>query len=399
IDELTKKISHAQNELEKLRNEENRLQNMALEIENLYENINTISYLRTISNDHWDKLNKLTHVVKQLIRDYLQLNTESNIFNQNITDPYRESKATLFGDIHRVRRYFYYVTKHLHLLSYLDRRTVDLAISEVRKSYDDDGNALINIQNYLRTFCLQNIMDNAETIKRKQLKETVRKQQPVLHDCEETFKLHQEHYQLVTKEVNRELSNGTNTRNIFKKIRRWIKSLDDTNNKKSKYRKECESQKAAEELQISEHKLILRRNIYLDLTTKIQNNRSQIENLEKFLNLNLEEEHKKLIVKYGRGLLLYGPPGTGKSELLKRVAVYAGITMVTQPLAAGELNRPYIGETEKLLIDIMCRANTIPYLICAMTIDEIDGLVPKRDNNAQQSKVDGISVLLSHIIR
>ncbi|CAF1331648.1 unnamed protein product [Didymodactylos carnosus] len=45
----------------------------------------------------------------------------------------------------------------------------------------------------------------------------------------------------------------------------------------------------------------------------------------------------------------------------------------------------------------MCPANTIPYLICAITIDEIDGLVLKRDNNAQQSKVDGISVLLSHI--
>jgi hypothetical protein len=71
--------------------------------------------------------------------------------------------------------------------------------------------------------------------------------------------------------------------------------------------------------------------------------------------------------------------------------------MTTVPLAAGELNRPYVGETEKLLIDIMYRANTIPHLICAMTIDEIDGLVPKRDNNAQQSKVDGISVLLSHI--
>ena len=71
--------------------------------------------------------------------------------------------------------------------------------------------------------------------------------------------------------------------------------------------------------------------------------------------------------------------------------------MITQPLSAGELNRPYVGETEKLLVDIMSRAHTIPYLICAMTIDEIDGLVPKRDNNAQQSKVDGISVLLSHI--
>ncbi|CAF4473662.1 unnamed protein product [Didymodactylos carnosus] len=37
------------------------------------------------------------------------------------------------------------------------------------------------------------------------------------------------------------------------------------------------------------------------------------------------------------------------------------------------------------------------HLICAMTIDEIDGLVPKRDSKAQQSKDDGISVLLSHI--
>jgi hypothetical protein len=71
--------------------------------------------------------------------------------------------------------------------------------------------------------------------------------------------------------------------------------------------------------------------------------------------------------------------------------------MLTAPLSAGELNRPNVGETEKLLADIMNRANTIPYLICAMTIDEIDGLVPKRDNNAQQFKVDGISVLLSHI--
>ncbi|CAF4461952.1 unnamed protein product, partial [Didymodactylos carnosus] len=73
------------------------------------------------------------------------------------------------------------------------------------------------------------------------------------------------------------------------------------------------------------------------------------------------------------------------------------ITMLTQPLAAGELNRPYVGETEKLLVDIMYLANTVPFLICAMTIDEVDGLVLKRDNNAQQGKVDGISVLLSHI--
>lgn len=83
--------------------------------------------------------------------------------------------------------------------------------------------------------------------------------------------------------------------------------------------------------------------------------------------------------------------------MLKRAAVFAGITTTTSPLAAGELNRPLVGETERLLVDIMQRSNMLSFLICAMIIDEIDGLVPKRDNNAQQSKVDGISVLLSHI--
>ncbi|CAF1326844.1 unnamed protein product, partial [Rotaria sordida] len=86
-----------------------------------------------------------------------------------------------------------------------------------------------------------------------------------------------------------------------------------------------------------------------------------------------------------------------KSELLKRAAIFTSITMTITPLAASKLNRSYVGETERLLIDIMHHSNTILYLICAMTIDEIDGLVPKRNNVAQQSKVNGISVLLSHI--
>ncbi|CAF1220450.1 unnamed protein product, partial [Didymodactylos carnosus] len=132
--------------------------------------------------------------------------------------------------------------------------------------------------------------------------------------------------------------------------------------------------------------------LYADSVAKSNNIKKQIESLEKLKQLKLEDQQKKLIIKYDRGPLLYG-----KSELPKRVAVYAGITMITQPLTAGELNRPYVGETERLLVDIMSRVKDIPYLICAMTIDEIDGLVPKRDNNAQQGKIDGISVLLSHI--
>ena len=175
----------------------------------------------------------------------------------------------------------------------------------------------------------------------------------------------------------------------------WMKLHEEAGKLRSDYKKEKQEAQALLDRAFADftkhdqaHRLV---------STKIAEINAQIKDLRAYLDLDLAEQHRKLIVKYGRGLLLYGPPGTGKSEILKRAAIFAGITMTTTPLAAGELNRPYVGETERLLVDIMYRANTIPYLICAMTIDEIDGLVPKRDNNAQQSKVDGISVLLSHI--
>ncbi|UJR08366.1 hypothetical protein I4U23_012637 [Adineta vaga] len=160
---------------------------------------------------------------------------------------------------------------------------------------------------------------------------------------------------------------------------------------------EAEKRKLENELNGKRDDFAVKDNKYAEILKKLTNLDMQIRDLDAFLNLNLVDEHRKLKVKYGRGLLLYGPPGTGKSELLKCAAAFSGITTITIPLAAGELNRPLVGETEKLLVDIMHRSNTIPYLITTMIIDEIDGLVPKRDNNAQQSKVDGISVLLSHI--
>ncbi len=90
-----------------------------------------------------------------MIKDYVQLNAASHTFNST-TNPYENSKATLIGDIHRVRRYFHHVTNTIKHISYLGRRAVDVAIDEIRVTYDDDGNVLNNIHAYLRTFCLQN---------------------------------------------------------------------------------------------------------------------------------------------------------------------------------------------------------------------------------------------------
>jgi transitional endoplasmic reticulum ATPase len=71
--------------------------------------------------------------------------------------------------------------------------------------------------------------------------------------------------------------------------------------------------------------------------------------------------------------------------------------MVGPPLAAGELNRPYVGESERVLVALCTRCNRIPYAMCCISIDEIDSLAPKRDDDSSEGKIDKISVLLSLI--
>lgn len=43
------------------------------------------------------------------------------------------------------------------------------------------------------------------------------------------------------------------------------------------------------------------------------------------------------------------------------------------------------------------RAKLTPYMWCCVAIDEIDGLVPKRDEKQGNSKIDGLAMLLSVI--
>ena len=98
-----------------------------------------------------------------------------------------------------------------------------------------------------------------------------------------------------------------------------------------------------------------------------------------------------------RGMLLYGPPGTGKTVLTDILPSKIGLTPISYPLCASEVNRSLVGQTEKLLLELVSRAKKIPYLLCCLAIDEIDGLAPKRDGNSSQHKVDALAVLLSVI--
>ena len=74
-----------------------------------------------------------------------------------------------------------------------------------------------------------------------------------------------------------------------------------------------------------------------------------------------------------------------------------GVNMVAPPIAAGELNRPLVGESERIILDICMRCHRTPYLMCCVSIDEIDSLAPKRKDDSSDGNVAKLSVLLSAI--
>ncbi len=71
--------------------------------------------------------------------------------------------------------------------------------------------------------------------------------------------------------------------------------------------------------------------------------------------------------------------------------------MVAPSIAAGELDRPLVGESERIINDICMRCHRLPYLMCCVAIDEIDSLAPKRTDESRQTDVSKLSVLLSVI--
>jgi flagellar biosynthesis GTPase FlhF len=259
-----------------------------------------------------------------MIKDYLQLKTISHTSNTT-EDPYKKSKATLIGDIHRVRRYFYSVTNILEHISNLDRRAVDLAIDEIGQWYDDDGNVLNNIHAYLRTFCLKNTITTES--EHEQQRESWTKEQNELRELNKERRANADEFQkLRLKAEENVMSYELSLQKIIdedKKVEEEAAKLKqeagtmDTSNINGGWRSLLESaaklkidyqdkrDKAQDALKNAQADLDKHTASYQELTTKIAEDDAQIQDLDVFLKSNLT-------VKYGRGLLLYGPPGTGK---------------------------------------------------------------------------------------
>ena len=97
-----------------------------------------------------------------------------------------------------------------------------------------------------------------------------------------------------------------------------------------------------------------------------------------------------------KGILFYGPPRTGKTYVSKMILDLLQIFGVHPDLAAGDFKKPLQGQGEQMINKIADRCDVLPWELCALFIDEIDGLCPNRKGSgANESAINLISVFLS----
>jgi len=96
--------------------------------------------------------------------------------------------------------------------------------------------------------------------------------------------------------------------------------------------------------------------------------------------LNEPDLFKKYGVSIPNGMLLYGPPGCGKTFISKQFAEEVGFNFIE--LKPSDIKSMYINATEDKINEIFNKAEKkAPSIIF---IDEIDAVVPNRDNDLNQ---------------
>ncbi|KAI1015984.1 hypothetical protein LB504_009127 [Fusarium proliferatum] len=93
------------------------------------------------------------------------------------------------------------------------------------------------------------------------------------------------------------------------------------------------------------------------------------------------------------GCLLWGPPGCGKTLVAQAVAneAQASFILINGP----ELLNKYVGESERAVRELFNRARSSTP--CILMFDEMDSLVPKRDNASTEAGTRVVNALLTEL--
>jgi ribosome biogenesis ATPase len=105
------------------------------------------------------------------------------------------------------------------------------------------------------------------------------------------------------------------------------------------------------------------------------------------------EIYAKVGITAPTGVLLWGPPGCGKTLLAKAVANESCANFIS--IKGPELLNKYVGESERAVRQVFVRArSSIP---CVIFFDELDALVPRRDDALSESSARVVNTLLTEL--
>ncbi|ODV91594.1 hypothetical protein CANCADRAFT_73317 [Tortispora caseinolytica NRRL Y-17796] len=103
--------------------------------------------------------------------------------------------------------------------------------------------------------------------------------------------------------------------------------------------------------------------------------------------------YKSVGITAPSGVLLWGPPGCGKTLLAKAVANESRANFIS--VRGPELLNKYVGESERAVRQVFLRARaSVP---CVIFFDELDALVPKRDEALSESSARVVNTLLTEL--
>jgi len=93
------------------------------------------------------------------------------------------------------------------------------------------------------------------------------------------------------------------------------------------------------------------------------------------------------------GVLLWGPPGCGKTLLAKAVAAESKANFIS--VKGPELLNKYVGESERAVRTLFNRARSSAP--CVIFFDELDALVPRRDDSLSEASARVVNTLLTEL--
>ena len=105
------------------------------------------------------------------------------------------------------------------------------------------------------------------------------------------------------------------------------------------------------------------------------------------------DRYQKVGISAPSGVLLWGPPGCGKTLLAKAVANESKANFIS--VKGPELLNKYIGESERAVRQVFMRArSSVP---CVIFFDELDALVPRRDDALSEASARVVNTLLTEL--